>query len=88
MSDEAASALLRDHASNDWRDVLPRLDVPALVVAAEGSVFPTEGLRWVSEQIPRGKFIAFDKEEGGSHFMFYENPEKFNGVVEEFLKQS
>lgn len=88
MSDEAASALLRDHASKDWRDVLPRLGVPALVVAAEGSVFPAEGARWVSEQIPGASLVVFEKEEGGSHFMFYENPDKFNRAVEDFLKRA
>lgn len=88
MSDEAASALLRDHASKDWRDVLPRLNIPALVVAAEASVFPAEGARWVSEQIPGARLVTFDKVEGGSHFMFYENPEKFNDAVENFLKRS
>lgn len=88
MSDEAASALLRDHASKDWRDVLPRLGVPALIVAAEGSVFPAEGARWVSEQIPGASLVIFEKEEGGSHFMFYENPDKFNRAVEDFLKRA
>ncbi|KAJ0118831.1 hypothetical protein J7T55_013087 [Diaporthe amygdali] len=88
MSDEAASALLRDHAAKDWRDLLPRLDVPTLVVAAEGSVFPAEGVRWVSEQISGARLVNFEKEEGGSHFMFYENPDKFNGAVEDFLRRA
>ncbi|KAI3397398.1 hypothetical protein diail_10849 [Diaporthe ilicicola] len=88
MSDEAAAALLRDHASNDWRDVLPRLDIPTLVVAAEGSLLPAEGVRWVSEQIPGARLVTFEKEEGGSHFMFYENPNKFNSAVEDFLRRS
>jgi pimeloyl-ACP methyl ester carboxylesterase len=72
MSDEAAAALLRDHASNDWRDVLPRFDIPALLVAAEGSLSPAEGVRWISEQMPDARLVTFDKEEGGSHFMFWE----------------
>lgn len=88
MSDEAAAALLRDHASKDWRDVLPRLDAPTLVVAAEGSVFPAEGVKRISEQIPGARLVNFENEEGGSHFMFYENPDKFNGAVEDFLKRS
>lgn len=88
MSDEAASALLRDHASNDWRDVLPRFDIPTLVVAAAGSLCPVEGVRGISEQIPDARLVTFEKEEGGSHFMFWENPDKFNGAVEEFMKRS
>ena len=86
LSDESAAALLRDHSSIDWRDVLPRFEFPALVVAAEGSVFPAEGIRGVAERIPGAKVVTFGKEEGGSHFMFWENPEKFNTLVEEFFK--
>lgn len=86
MSDESAAVLLQNHANMDWRDVLPRLDVPTLVVAAEGSAFPAEGIREVGERIPGAKVVTFEKEEGGSHFMFWENPEKFNRIVEEFCK--
>lgn len=86
VSDETAAALLRDHASMDWRDVLPRFDIPALVIAAEGSLFPAESVRAVGERIPGAKTVTFEKEEGGSHFMFWENPEKFHGLVEEFFK--
>jgi len=32
---EYAAALLLDHYGNDWRDVLPRLDVPTLVIGGE-----------------------------------------------------
>lgn len=85
MSDESAAALLQDHASMDWRDVLPRLDVRTLVVGAEGSVCPVEGVRWVAQQIPGAKVVTFGKEEGGSHFMFWENPTKFNRIVDEHL---
>ncbi|KUI55893.1 AB hydrolase superfamily protein YdjP [Cytospora mali] len=88
MSDENAAALLQNHASMDWRDVLPRLDIPALVIAAEGSVCPAEGVRWMGEQIPGAKVVTFSKEEGGSHFMFLENPARFNTLVEEFVNRS
>ncbi|ROV99556.1 hypothetical protein VMCG_06429 [Cytospora schulzeri] len=87
MDDGAAAALLHDLASGDWRDVLPRLDVPTLVVAAEGSLFPAEGVRDMAERIPGAKVVTFGKEEGGSHFMFWENPDKFNRLVEEFWEQ-
>ncbi|KAK7748743.1 hypothetical protein SLS53_000766 [Cytospora paraplurivora] len=87
MSDESAAALLRDHASMDWRDVLPRLGVPTLLIAVEGSLFPAEGIRAVGEKIPGTNVVAFGKGEGGSHMMFWENPERFNEVVEGFVKQ-
>ena len=39
----------------------------------------------IAVQIPGADCIIFAADEGGSHFMFYENPEKFNAVVEDFL---
>ncbi|KAI1487316.1 Alpha/Beta hydrolase protein [Biscogniauxia mediterranea] len=83
-----AAALLVDHASADWRDLIPRIDVPTLVVGAEASVCPTQGIRWTADQIPGAKIRIFGKEEGGSHFMLWEIPEEFNRVVEEFLDSS
>lgn len=29
-----------DHCAQDWRDVLPRIDVPTLVIGCEGSHLP------------------------------------------------
>jgi pimeloyl-ACP methyl ester carboxylesterase len=40
---------------------------------------------WQAEQMPNGRSVIFEGDEGGSHFMFMENPEKFNRVVAEFL---
>ncbi|KAL1842344.1 hypothetical protein VTJ49DRAFT_5512 [Mycothermus thermophilus] len=85
MSDENGAALLIDHGLADWRDVLPRIDVPTLVIAGDVSVFPVEGVRWVAEQIPGAEEYTFGQEERGSHFMFWENPERFNEVVKDFL---
>ncbi|KAI1504968.1 Alpha/Beta hydrolase protein [Biscogniauxia marginata] len=80
-----AAALLTDHFSMDWRDVIPRIDVPTLVIGAKGSIFNTRGIQWIADQIPGAKLRIFEKEEGGSHFVLWENPVGFNRVVEEFL---
>ncbi|MBE3043103.1 alpha/beta hydrolase [Candidatus Bathyarchaeota archaeon] len=85
MSDDNAAALLLDHAFRDWRDVLPRITVPSLVLAGNASIFPHAGVEWAAEQIPGAEQYTFSTEEKGSHFAFWENPERFNAVVEEFL---
>lgn len=85
MSDENAAALLLDHAFKDWRDVLPRITVPSLVLAGNLSIFPHAGIEWVASQIPEAEQYTFSSDEKGSHFAFWENPDKFNAVVEEFL---
>lgn len=85
MSDKNAAALLVDHGLADWRDVLPRITVPSLVIAGEASVFLPAGIEWVATQIPGAENYTFSVEEKGSHFMFWENPEKFNEVIEGFV---
>lgn len=87
MSDATSAALLRDHALNDWRDVLPRITKPSLVIAGEVSVFPPRGVEWVAGQIPGAERYTFSRGEKGSHFVFWENPARFNEVVEGFVRK-
>ncbi|KAM0230867.1 hypothetical protein ACHAPO_008923 [Fusarium lateritium] len=86
MSDKNAGTLLIDHAFRDWRDVLPRINVPALVIGGEVSIFPHQGVEWVATQIPSAQHYTFSAEEKGSHFMFWQNPEKFNSLVRNFVE--
>lgn len=79
-----ATQLLRNHASMDWRRVIPMLNVPVLVIGAEGGQFPLESGIWIREQVDDCKLVIIKKDEGGSHFMFWEAPQKFNSVIEEF----
>jgi non-heme chloroperoxidase len=85
MSAKNASDLFVNHATQDWQDVPATITVPTLVVAGEGSFFNYTGVEWIAKQIPGSKVKIFGKNEGGSHFMFWENAEGFNRVVEEFL---
>ncbi|MEU5375940.1 alpha/beta hydrolase [Streptomyces sp. NPDC005968] len=81
---EYAAALLLDHYGNDWRDVLPRLDVPTLVIGGEASFFPPESAAWVASRIPGAQVRIFSTDERGSHLMFWENPDLFDSVVRAF----
>jgi pimeloyl-ACP methyl ester carboxylesterase len=85
MSDEHSATLLIDHAFKDWRDVLPRITVPTLVLAGDLSLFPASGVEWVAAQIPGARHYTFPAAEKGCHFAFWENPDKFNEVVEGFI---
>ncbi|OTB15355.1 hypothetical protein K445DRAFT_117374 [Daldinia sp. EC12] len=83
-SPETAAALIADHVALDHRDIFPRINVPTLVFTGRGSVFPPAAAEWIAKQTG-GRAEVFEKEEGGSHFLFWENPEKFNRILEEFL---
>ena len=82
---DAAARLLFETSVADWRDVIRRIDLPTLVCAGEGSVVPLASQRWIRDQISGARLEVFPAEEGGSHFMFWESPKRFNRVVGEFL---
>ncbi len=77
--------LLFDHCAQDWRDVLPRIDVPTLVIGCDGSHVDPSSQRYIAEQIPNAALHVFPTEIASSHFPFLENPAAFNNVVEQFL---
>jgi non-heme chloroperoxidase len=77
-----AARLLLDHLAQDWRDVVPRISIPTLVVGGWRNFKSQE---WIGAHIPKARVEIFDECEGGSHFMFLENPVKFNQIVREFI---
>ncbi len=80
--------LLFDHCAQDWRDVLPRIDVPTLVIGCDGSHVDPSSQRYIAEQIPNATLHVFPTDVASSHFPFLENPQAFNAIVEEFLDRS
>ena len=81
-----AAQLLRDAAFGDWRDVIQRIRCRTLVVGGEASIFTSASQRWIASQIPNGEVEIFPEREGGSHFMFVENQDRFNSRVLAFLE--
>jgi pimeloyl-ACP methyl ester carboxylesterase len=81
----AGVPLLFDHCAQDWRDVLPRIDVPTLVLGCEGSHVSPSSQRYIAEKIPGAQLHIFPVDVASSHFPFLENPAAFNAVVEKFL---
>jgi len=77
--------LLFDHCAQDWRDVLPRIDVPTLVIGCDGSHVDPSSQRYIAEQVPDASLHVFPTDVASSHFPFLESPAAFNAVVEEFL---
>ena len=80
-----AAQLLYDWATCDWRDTIPRITVPTLCIGAKASPVPCESQTWIREHIPGAELLLFEEAEGGSHFMFMENPQKFNDAVAAFV---
>ena len=76
--------IMRDHTNLDWRDFIPNIKLPTLVcVARNSNVFDWHGSAWVGENIPGAKTVFF---ENSGHMLFWEEPDKFNQTVAEFVK--
>lgn len=75
--------IMADHTHLDWRDLLPRIELPTLVcVGRQSKVFPWQGSAYVGEHIPGARTEFF---EHSGHMPFYEESDRFNQVVREFV---
>lgn len=81
-----AASLLLSHSTNDWRDVLARIDRPTLVIGGSASHVATCSQRHVHAQIAGSTYREFTAEEGGAHFPFLEASDLFNEIVGDFLR--
>ncbi len=87
MPRAAAADLLFDHCLNDWRDVIEKTRLPSLVIGGRKSIFSAESQQWIASVNPNATASIFEEHEGGGHFMFFENPRRFNAEVAAFLAQ-
>ncbi|WP_123534146.1 alpha/beta fold hydrolase [Halosimplex salinum] len=68
----------------DYRDVLPSIDVPALVCAgADEKWRSVESVEYAAELIPDSRFELF---EDSGHCITVEEPEPFNRIVRDFIR--
>ena len=75
--------IMRDHTNLDWRDFIPTIKLPTLVCVARHSlVFDWQGSAWVGENIPGARTEFF---ENSGHMLFWDEPDKFNKLVGEFV---
>ncbi len=78
-----AIEIMRDHTNLDWRDFIKRIDVPTLVcVARKSAVFDWQGSEWVGKNIKNAKIEYF---ENSGHMLFWEESEKFNRIIKDFM---
>ncbi|ARV58323.1 hypothetical protein BZZ01_06460 [Nostocales cyanobacterium HT-58-2] len=83
-----AATLLYNQFHMDWRDQIVKIRKPTLIVAGRKSIIPWKSQVWINKSIPHSELEIFEEVEGGGHFMFIENPEKFNRRVLQFLECS
>ncbi|QDT27343.1 AB hydrolase superfamily protein YdjP [Gimesia panareensis] len=79
-----AAELLLSVSAADYRDLLPRISLPALCIGGAASHLGPAAMPWIAAQVPRGELVMIAADAGGSHFMYLENPEAFNSAVKKF----
>lgn len=82
---DVAAQLLWSHCTQDWRDVLGRIDRPTLVICGAVSHVDRRSQYYIRSRIPNAQIREFSYSEGGAHFPFLEAPEPFNAAVAKFL---
>lgn len=83
--------LLADHTRYDHREAIELVTKPTLVMAGKRTgCFPLEGMKETVRRAEKGsgdpklaKWSLFD----GGHWMFYEEPERFNTEIVGFVKE-
>jgi non-heme chloroperoxidase len=83
LPDTIASAIIFDQTAQDYRDVLPRMTMPALVCTGrDEKLVPIAAEEYVAEQMPNARLVVF--EESG-HCPFMEEPDRFNTVIADWI---
>jgi pimeloyl-ACP methyl ester carboxylesterase len=82
---EAASLLMFSNATQGWRDLLPGLTVPVLVLGGGASMFPAASIENMAAAIPGAAVRIIPAADRGSHLSILENPTAVNDAIREFL---
>lgn len=82
MPAEYTATLAFTHWLGDWRDVLPTITIPALIIGGKKSFINWKAQVWNQEHIPGSKLELFDER---GHLLFFEEPERFNAMVADFI---
>ena len=76
--------MVRAFAEADYRDVLPRIDVPTLLLHGERDVrSPLPVAQALADQIPRAELVVL---RGAGHMCNLEDPDGFNAAVRSFVR--
>jgi pimeloyl-ACP methyl ester carboxylesterase len=83
----AAVEYIEDMLAADYREDLPGVDLPTLLIYGRGNnvPLPTELGRWIQAQIPGARFESMDN---AGHSPQYEEPERFNRLLSGFVTGS
>lgn len=83
IRDVMMERLLTEHLGNDWRDIIPSIKIPTLILMGGKSHFASQLLwNWLHENI-KGSKLEIIKE--GGHGYYSTQPQVFNKIVKEYF---
>ena len=86
LRDKMLTRLLRDHLARDWRDIIPTIKIPTMILMGGASHFASSLLsNGLQDNIKGSELQVISAEENGTHGMHSANPKKFNKLVIDFL---
>jgi non-heme chloroperoxidase len=78
--------LLNDHALQDWRDVVERVERPVLMIAArESQLWPCEHAQAAIDSNPLGRAVII---EDSGHTISFDQLDRFHEVLFDFLRDT
>jgi pimeloyl-ACP methyl ester carboxylesterase len=83
---ETASALMFSQTTVDFRDLLPQVTIPTLVIGGELSFFSSMYLENLGASIPGSKVYVISAADRGSHMVMLENAPAVNSAVRSFVE--
>jgi non-heme chloroperoxidase len=80
---ETVATIIDDMVKPDYRDFLPQISIPTLLVYGRRNnpVMPGRVGAWMAERIPDAELVELD---GGGHSIFWEDPSAFNAALNDF----
>ena len=84
LPETIASAILFDQTVQDYRPVLPQVNVPTLLCwGRDEKLIPIAGATHLQQTMPQTRLVIFEK---SGHCPFLEEPGRFNRTVDEFIQ--
>ena len=80
---ETVAAIIDDMVKPDYRDFLPNIALPTLLIYGRRNnpVMPGAVGQWMAERIPKAELVELH---GGGHSIFWEDPAPFNAALNSF----
>lgn len=83
---ETVAAIIDDMVEPDYREFLPSVTLPTLLVYGRKNnpVMPGRVGAWMAERMPAAELVELDT---GGHSIFWEDPHGFNAAVNDFASR-